>query len=515
MPAKRAKVLVIYHKPPHDQRVTVDHHLRALDYCEERFDFTYYNAHDAVPDWTKVDETRGPAPAGLSGIHFHAVLLHYSFLSQRNMGLPFYHWKRKFEWINDFSCLKIAIPQDEGDYAGTLDDWLFEMDVSVIFSVHYSPYGPLYPIMRNHGTFYPCLPGYVDEGTTAKYSSILQPLAQRNLDLVYRARRLPLWYGTAGRLKYAIGDVFKERASSRGLNIDISTNYKDAIFGDAWFDFIASSKAVIGTQGGYSVIDWRGEIKAGIQRLIEENPGITPEEVAATMPDDWDRYRLFTVTPRHFEAAMLKTAQVLVQGEYKGILHPHEHYIPVAEDLSNVDDAVEQLRDVTKLQRMADRVYDDIARSGRYSYRVFARNIADAIDNHCSGHQAFPGVVSSTAAFRKDEAIQNLERQLVMERQRSAALLHKLDGLKDRIPEIVHNAVGDASASVVEQGVRRAVKVNLGASVKEAAQDLYDSFASKYFCTPRFFFLLALLAACAAMVLAGLSIGFSLAALSG
>ena len=48
----------------------------------------------------------------------------------------------------------------------------------------------------------------------------------------------------------------------------------------------------------------------------------------------WDSYAFFAISPRHLEAVVTKTAQVLVEGSYSGVLEPERHYIPVRRDFS-------------------------------------------------------------------------------------------------------------------------------------------------------------------------------------
>ena len=38
------------------------------------------------------------------------------------------------------------------------------------------------------------------------------------------------------------------------------------------------------------------------------------------MPRGWDSYAFFAISPRHLEAVITKTAQVLVEGRYSGVL---------------------------------------------------------------------------------------------------------------------------------------------------------------------------------------------------
>ena len=84
------------------------------------------------------------------------------------------------------------------------------------------------------------------------------------------------------------------------------------------------------------------------------------------------------ISPRVFECAILKTPMALIEGDYSGLLRPDVHFIPIAEDFSNLDAVFEKLGDLDRLQEMAERTYDDLVASGRYTTRNYAQRIADA-----------------------------------------------------------------------------------------------------------------------------------------
>ena len=110
-----------------------------------------------------------------------------------------------------------------------------------------------------------------------------------------------------------------------------------------------------------------------------ENPSMTFEEFDAMMPAGWDNHKLTTITPRIFDSAITKTCQILVEGEYNGIIKPDIHYIPLKRDLSNIDEALEKLKDIKFVQNMVDRTYEDLCGNDTYTYRAFARLIEKAI----------------------------------------------------------------------------------------------------------------------------------------
>ena len=86
-----------------------------------------------------------------------------------------------------------------------------------------------------------------------------------------------------------------------------------------------------------------------------------------------------------FEAAQTKTAQLLVEGAYDGILEPETHYFPLRGDLSNLREALERIRDPGETEAMAERAWEDLIASGRYSYGAFAAHVESVVDELAGG----------------------------------------------------------------------------------------------------------------------------------
>jgi len=351
-------------------RAAIGHHLRVLDYATARHHVFYHNAVNGAPRW-------------LRRLDFDAVILHTTFLCMRWSHL-FYIWKWKTRWIKELDCVKIALPQDEYDHAEILDEWLAELGVSVIFTnFDESRRKVLYPIMTDRATFYKCFTGYIDDGAARRYATKLLPPEKRPNDVVYRASHLPYWFGSHGQLKHRIADVVVERARAHGLQCDISTRWENTVVGEQWLDFLMSGRTVIGCESGSSVLDRRGEIKAQIEQILQEDPSTSFEEVSTQLPDGWDEHQFFALSPRHFEAIITKTCQILIEGRYEGVLEPDKHYIPLKRDLSNVDEVLEKIKDQELIKRIADQAYSDIYLSGAYSYRRLAAEIEGVLlENH-------------------------------------------------------------------------------------------------------------------------------------
>jgi hypothetical protein len=362
------RILVLYWYPE-KMRPALRHHLEAIK----------YSPHQHVVEFVN---TFAPVSAQLQYRAFDVILLHTSLLCLR--WSDHYHPKlRELAWVRDHPCLKIAMPQDEYDHSEILDEWLYHWRVQVVFTnFDASSRRLLYPILHDKADFVQVFTGYIDPATAASLEDTLPPSADRTVDIVYRAAHLPYSFGRQGQLKQHIADVVRTRAEACGLRCDISTRPEDTIVSDAWFKFLLSARAIIGIESGSRALDARGEVAAHIRHLLAKDPDMTFEEVDRTLPPGWDSHRFFAIGPRHFEAVYTKTVQVLVEGEYNGVLVAERHYIPLKEDLSNLDEVLERLRDAPQLQKIADTAYEEIYQSKQYDYVRFCRQIDEVIQEH-------------------------------------------------------------------------------------------------------------------------------------
>ncbi len=367
LPTQKRILVLYWHPGPGALGQAVHRHLHALDGCETRNQILYYNAVNGAPDW-------------LRHLHFDVIVFHATLLCLRWSRL-FYVWKWRLRWLNDVECVKMAIPQDEYDRSEILDEWLFELGVTVIFSAFDDANRTiLYPIMHGKAKFHKCLSGYIDDADAKAVQNRLVPLQGRSMDILYRTSREAYWLGSHGQLKHHVAKVVATHAQARGFKVDIETKVEDTIVGPAWLDFLASGRAVIGCESGSSVLDRRGELRAKIRFLLLADPLLSFEQVIKEMPEGWDRYEFFSIAPSHLEAVVTKTCQVLVEGRYDGVLQPMRHYIPLRPDFANLDEVMDHLKDPSLLQGIAERAHKDIVESGLYTYRRFAQEIERAME---------------------------------------------------------------------------------------------------------------------------------------
>ena len=151
------------------------------------------------------------------------------------------------------------------------------------------------------------------------------------------------------------------------------------LLGDDWFRFLASCKYTLGCEGGASMLDWDGSIRERTDRYQAEHPDAGFDEVeAACFPGQDGTLDYFAIGPRHIEACATRTCQVLVEGDYQGILRPWEHYIPVKRDFSNLDEVLELIRRDELREEITENAYRDVIASERYTYRSFVREVEAA-----------------------------------------------------------------------------------------------------------------------------------------
>ncbi len=352
-------------------RPTTTQHLRFLEHSLTPHNVLYWNAWHGVPSWVR-------------SYPYDVVVLHYSLLCMRWEEL-FERWRSSLDWIRESDAVRIAMPQDEYVCAATLDEWLGDLDVQCVFSVLNERHWPvLYPRESQRTRMERTYTGFVDDRAAA-VERLPPPHAEREVDIVYRARNLPYHIGHHGQLKHEIAQIVETAAREAGLRTDISTDIRDTKYGDAWFEFLASGRCVIGTESGSSALDPVGAIRRFEAEWRLSHPEATFEDFSALQEPGWDDYDFTAISPRLFEAAQTKTAQLLVEGEYDGILEPEKHYFPLREDFSNLTEALERIRAPRETEAMAERAWEDLIESGRYSYGAFAAHVESVVDELADG----------------------------------------------------------------------------------------------------------------------------------
>jgi hypothetical protein len=379
---KRLNVLVLYNDAWTHIQSTREHLAALRDHS--RHDYAFLPAQQTIatgaPRERLFSDYQEAWPAAFDFSIFDAVVWHFV--------LPAYkaapRWPTDYaapqvvEALKRFDGLKVILLQDEYDGTDTTRGVIRDTGMDLILSC--LPQDHLdyaYPPEQLPGVeAIMTLPGFVPDDTGLERFAL--PMRERAKRIAYRARVLPHRYGTLGREKFEIGVQMRRRAEVRGVPVDIEWTEEKRIYGDDWYRFLGSARAMLATESGSNVFDFDGSL-----RDEEEAAQALPYEAyfAQKLAERERHPDMSTIPPKVFEAIALRTALVCFEGYYSDVIQPGVHYIALKKDYSNADLVFAQLDDIEALEAMTERAYQDIIASGRYSYRAFAEGFDRTLES--------------------------------------------------------------------------------------------------------------------------------------
>jgi spore maturation protein CgeB len=194
----------------------------------------------------------------------------------------------------------------------------------------------------------------------------------RDIDVGFVGARYPLFIGDTERSD-AI-DRVAARARELGLQVDLR---HVNVPREEWVRFLNRCHGVVGGEAGTRYLDRTGRLIPEVEAWLREHPNAGFDEVFARFFRD--RPVVMSgkaISSRHFEPVGTETCQLLLEGEYNGILRPDEHYIALRKDLTNVDDALARLCDAAYRTEMTRRTLEYVLSAHTYRHRIrelFAR----------------------------------------------------------------------------------------------------------------------------------------------
>lgn len=302
---------------------------------------------------------------------FDCIIFNYCYWAR---GLPVSTVFR--ERIVKFSGLKIAIFQDEYDYFLYHENMVIALGINTVITcvpeVHWRD------VFRsealNSVTFINALTGYVPDSLLRLPPP--KPLASRQWLIGYRSRPVPFSYGRLTQEKLLIGQRMRQICNERGIAANIEVSEESRIYGTAWPEFIGNCRTVLGTESGANVFDFDGTLRPAIDAYLRAHPDADFESVHERfLKSHDDKIKMNQVSPRIFEAIAMRTGLVLFEGEYSGVVRPWEHFIPLKKDFSNIDEVLAAVSDISGLEAMIQRAYDEVVASGKYHFRTFVQRI--------------------------------------------------------------------------------------------------------------------------------------------
>jgi len=318
---------------------------------------------------------------------FSAVMVHYT----ARVCHPGHLTSSWLHALQRYQGVKALFLQDEYENVHLTRRAIVDLGMDVVFTcVPIGELAKVYPETLSPSTrFVHVLTGYVP----ADVDEIprVPPMQERSILIGYRGRNLGYWYGDLGQEKLEIGRRMKRECDERRLSCDIGWEESDRIYGDHWYRFLCGCRATLGTESGANLFDWDGTLRTAVQRDLLANPSASYEEIRARrFPGREGEVAMGQISPKFFEAIACRTALILFEGTYSGVLTPEKHFIPLRKDFSNVDDVLRKVQNAACLEKMTDQAYEEIVASGRYSYRTFVDLVDCTIEPLLKPAQAPP-----------------------------------------------------------------------------------------------------------------------------
>lgn len=428
MKVHRPALLVLYHCRGVAQlplRTAIEDHLFAWQ-RHSRYPAIYHNFAFGF-DWNAFKD-----------LPIFAVLLDTLALNVRWSPDYFQRVTEPLGALSGFKGLKIAMPQDEFIHTDSLGGLLARIGCTHVLSAAgqanaqriYSPFVP-------DATIASKLTGYLETGTLRRIDRMARKVGARDIDVGYRAWRAEPWLGSHGMLKTRIAEAAHAvQADFPHLRFDVSTDEADVLTGDDWYRFLLRCRTTLGVEGGASILDRDGSICNRTRAYVREHPHATFEEVRdACFPGQDGGMSIFAIGPRHLEACGTRTCQLLVEGQYQGVLRAGIDYIPIARDFSNLREVLRALDDASLVQRTAESAWRHVVASGRYTYAGFVRSVEQAWLDPAARH-ARAGLRGALAVRR---AIDRHDASWRFARHEAAELLpHRLAYETSEEPRWVH-----------------------------------------------------------------------------
>ena len=383
-------ILILYNSSQTYTNTVFEHLAGFREYSGHRFYFAHADPYSTL----SVDLSM-----------FDAVGIHFS------VRLPFDQVSQSVEQsLSAFKGLKFLFIQDEYDFPHRTWHWIRTLDINLVFTVvPDAGIEKVYPKAEFPNTrFVTNLTGYVPEKLPV--IEHLPTPSQRTLVIGYRGRPLPIRYGQLAVEKVLIGEIVRQYCDDHGVNSDIAWEEKSRIYGPQWYEFIASCRSMLATESGSNVFDWDGTLGKVIADYRLHNSDANDDDVYRDIirPREVDGL-MNQVSPKIFETIALRSVLVLYEGNYSGVVRPGEHYIALKKDGSNLQDVMRQLNDAQTVDAIAERAWNHVIGSGRFSQRTFVEMVDRELEQSLRElSQRGKKQNASTAAIKTSQSQQEL-----------------------------------------------------------------------------------------------------------
>jgi hypothetical protein len=190
----------------------------------------------------------------------------------------------------------------------------------------------------------------------------------------------PIEIGFIGdKYSYAIGDIertelaeyFARNSLRQKLTMDIRIGRKLRIPRDEYVKFLNSTRGTIGAESGTYYLEKTDRTQKEVEAFLSRHPKATFEEVYEGFFKNYNNpVNGKAISSRHFEPVGTKTCQILLEGNYNGILKPNTHYISLNRDYSNFDEVLERFADRDYVRTMVGDTYEYVLDNHTHQHRV-------------------------------------------------------------------------------------------------------------------------------------------------
>lgn len=298
-------------------------------------------------------------------LKYDAIIYHWDLIDCSIVGKIFLNFLRNFKGI------KICMMQDE--YMHNMN---FVKDNNFDFFYHVSDSRLINKYCKNkigEIELRQVLTGYVPDIDIKKVN-----MKDKTINIFSRGRTksITYFYGRMLRDKGRIGYGVKIYCKKNNIpNVDIEMEDKYRIYGDKWYDKLRNSKTLLACQSGCDVFHVS---KKEVDDYQKEHPNALYNEIKDIFNLEKESENNYgVVSPKMFEAIKCNCVLIMFPGGYNNILIPDVHFIKLERDFSNMDEVIKKVYDNDYLQKIADKAYEDIVESGKYSYQYFVKNTID------------------------------------------------------------------------------------------------------------------------------------------
>lgn len=365
------KGLIIYSLKTLRTRNTLKEHLFSFKKYSS-FTLNYLNVKEKIPFWISKKE-------------YDFIILHYSFLADERFLDDAKHWLKKIKEIKNFKAIKVAIPQDECLHSNRLSSFFKDANIDIICTL-FTRDVDIKKVYLKSKTYTPkiikVLTGYIDNESLTKLK-VVPSLSKRANDFSYRVRSLGENHGKHAYYKTILPLKLKKYLDDKGFitdfgyaDDDISSLTKNTKLGDRWFKFLLSTKFIIGSESGASLLDENGEVQKKVIDFKRKNPNALFDQVEKKCFKNIDyNVNYFMMGPKNLEAILTKTLQVLLEGDYNKMIKPSKHFIELKKDFSNINEVINKLKDLEFCQKFVDEAKEDIINNPLFFYDDFVKKI--------------------------------------------------------------------------------------------------------------------------------------------